>query len=678
LLEAGDLTRAESTYRQVLGISPQHADALLGLADIALRSGRGALALELIERAIATDPQEADFHGALGAALAAQGRWLEALTPFQAAVSLRPGDHQSLLSLAEALWKTGSFDDGARAFLQASDLAPGDLQLQRHIADALRQMGRANEAIHVLKRLLASHPDDLEALNAAGVALVQVGEVDKAIASFERFVELRPADPVGYNNLAAALGAAGRTEEIIETFHRALKLNPNYATGHHNLANALKDHGEIEEAIAAYDAAASLDPGYGPTQSNRLFALHFHPQYDAHAIFREHQAWGRRHSRRHAARRGPLANDPAPQRRLRVGYVSSDFRAHVVGWNLRPLFAHHSHDQFEIHCYADVRAADELTGLLRSQADVWRDICGLSDDLVADRIREDQIDLLVDLSLHTDGNRLAVFAQKPAPVQISYLGYCGTSGLEEMDYRLSDPYLDPPGCDEGCYSEQTILLPRTYWCYQPGGATPQPSRLPADHAGFVTFCCLNNFAKASTRALALWGRILRQTPRSRLLLHGPSAAPGGVVHWRLERAGVPLDRVQLLPRHSWTDYIQTYQGADIALDPFPFSGGITTCDSLWMGVPVVSLRGRTAVGRGGASILANVGLSELVADDEEGYLRLAVALANDRSRLIGMRNSLRGRMQRSPLMDAASFARDIETAYRDMWRRWCERHQSPG
>jgi predicted O-linked N-acetylglucosamine transferase (SPINDLY family) len=302
---------------------------------------------------------------------------------------------------------------------------------------------------------------------------------------------------------------------------------------------------------------------------------------------------------------------------------------------------------------------------------MWRNAALRTDEELAEMIRQDQIDILMDLSLHMAHNRLRVFARKPAPVQATYLGYCASTGLEAIDYRLSDPYLDPPESDLSLYSETTIRLPETYWCYGCAGPTPEPSPPPSAAAGYITFGCLNNFAKASWAALDLWADVLAAVPNSRMIIHAYPGPHLDDVRQRFARKGVHPDRLEFLAKQPWQQYIATYGRIDIALDPLPWGGGITTCDALWMGVPVVSLVGQTAVGRGGKSILSNIGLGELAARRPRQYVQTAAALAESPTRLAELRGNLRQRMLTSPLMNARKFARNVEGAYRDMWRRWC-------
>jgi predicted O-linked N-acetylglucosamine transferase (SPINDLY family) len=400
-------------------------------------------------------------------------------------------------------------------------------------------------------------------------------------------------------------------------------------------------------------------------------ALLMKPDMDAHELLREHTKWDEQYARPLKRLIQLHTENRDTDRRLRIGYVSPDFRDHVVGWNLLALLSNHDREKFEIYCYASLANPDAMSEKIYKQIHTWRNILGANDDQAAEVIRQDKIDILVDLSMHSGGNRLLVFARKPAPVQVTYLGYAGTTGMEAIDYRLSDPYLDPPETDLTVYSEKTIRLPHTYWCYQPGGATPEVTTPPSIKNGYITFGCLNNFAKVSAEAMKLWGRLLATMPNSRLLLHCPSQAHWQPVLSQFAEMGINADRIELVGRQKFPGYIETYGRIDIALDPFPYGGAITTCDSLWMGVPVVTLSGRTAVGRAAQSILCNVGLPELVAKMEDEYIQIAASLAGDPARLESLRASLRQRMADSPVMNTKQFARDIEAAYRMMWKTSC-------
>jgi predicted O-linked N-acetylglucosamine transferase (SPINDLY family) len=531
--------------------------------------------------------------------------------------------------------------------------------------------GQFDAAVELMQRAIRLVPDSAEAHYNLGSVFQNMDRLDEAIASFRQAIRLKPELTPTYNNLANALKMVGRLDEAIATFHQAIRLNPDLAEAHNNLGTALTSIGQLDEAIVAFRQAIRLKPDYADAQGNLIYALQFDPGCNAETIHDEHRRWNRQHAEPLEKSIEPHTNNRDPDRRLRIGYVSPDFRGHVVGQNLLPLLREHDHGRMEIFCYSNVVHADGITEQIKGNADVWRDIARLSDAQAADLIRQDRIDILVDLMLHSARNRLLVFARKPAPVQVTYLGYCGSTGLQTMDYRLSDPHLDPPDSDLSQYSERTIRLPETYWCYSAAGPTPEPSPSPAASAGCVTFGCLNNFAKVS-HALELWAEILQIVPRSQLIIHSPPGTHLNAVRERFAGKGISPDRLEFPGQQPWPDYVRTYGRIDIALDPFPWSGGITTCDALWMGVPVVSLAGRTALGRGGKSILTNIGLPEFIAHSVEEYVSIAVSAARDLPRLAELRCTLRSRMRASPLMDAPRFARAMEAVYRQMWRNWCE------
>jgi protein O-GlcNAc transferase len=459
-------------------------------------------------------------------------------------------------------------------------------------------------------------------------------------------------------------------DEAIASYRQALALQPDLPEAHNNLGNALCEKGQLDEAIAALRQAIALQPTDPEAHSNLVATLNCHPGFDAEAIAEEQRHWNRQHAEPLRSCIRPHFNERTSGRRLRIGYVSPDFHGHAVGRFLLPLLANHDHHDFEVFAYAQVPVPDAMTLQLRAHADQWHSLVGLSDEQAAALIRDHQIDILVDLALHTAHNRLLVFARKPAPVQVTYLAYAGSSGLRTMDYRLSDPFLDPPGMDQSAYSEQTIRLPQTYWCYQPVH-TPPIAPLPALGAGHITFGCLNSFRKVNEPVLEIWTRLLRAVPQARLLLHAAEGTHRQRTADLLLKLGIDPRRLRFVGKVPLPEYVQLYGQIDIALDPFPYGGGTTTCDALWMSVPVISLRGNTAVGRAGLSLLSNIGLPELVAQTPEEYVRIAADLANDLPRLRALRSSLRTRMEQSPLMDAPRFARDVEAAYRTMWRQWC-------
>jgi predicted O-linked N-acetylglucosamine transferase (SPINDLY family) len=463
-----------------------------------------------------------------------------------------------------------------------------------------------------------------------------------------------------------------RPDEAIAACRQAIALNPNLPEVHNNLGNSLRDKGQLDEAIAAYRQAIALNPNLAEAHSNLILTLQYHPAYDARAIAQELCRWNQQHAQPLRKFIHSHSNDRNPARRLRIGYLSTDFWSHASALFLHPLLKNHDPRQVERFCYAHVPHPDAMTSQFQRDSDAWRNIVGLSDEQVAQQIRQDRIDILVDLKLHTAGNRLLIFARKPAPVQVTWLGYPGSTGLTTIDYRLTDPHLDPLGIDESIYSEKTIRLPETFWCYDPlDGRDVHVNTLPAQKTGVVTFGSLNNFCKINVGTLNLWAKVLRQVDHSRLLL---LAHQGSHRQWTLDRLsgeGIDPARVEFIPFQPRRKYLKVYHRIDIGLDCFPCNGHTTSLDSFWMGVPVITLVGERAFSRAGCSQLSNLGLRELAGQTPDEFVTIVVELANDLPRLSALRSTLRNRMEQSPLMDAPNFARNIEAAYREMWRNWC-------
>jgi len=479
----------------------------------------------------------------------------------------------------------------------------------------------------------------------------------------------------------------GQLDEALVEYRRALDLKPDFAEAHFHLGLALTDQGQIGEAIAAFRRAVELKPQHAGMHSQLIFALHLHSSQDHAEIFEEHQRWNRQFSDPLQQFLQPHANDPNPERRLRVGYVSSDFRDHPVGRYLLPLLERHDREQFEILCYSGTARPDRMTERLRALAKGWRETQGVPDARLAEMIREDQIDILVDLSLHTAGNRLPVFARQPAPVQVAWLGYPGSTGLPGIGYRLTDACIDPPGeestwstesrhspeGDGGAWSsEERVRLPGCWCCYQPPDECPEINPLPARAAQGVTFGSLNNFAKIHEGVLARWARVLEAAKGSRLLMRCPSGQARERVRAFFGARGIAPERLDMIGIVSRSEYLQLYQRIDLALDPFPYNGMTTTCDAFWMGAPVLTVPGATPSSRAGLSLLSSIGLAQFAPSSEEDYVQLAAELAADLPRLADLRATMRPRMLASPLMDAPRFARIVEGAYRELWQRWCE------
>jgi protein O-GlcNAc transferase len=635
---ARELQPAEALYRQILIHEPRHAAATHFLGLLAYQAGKPADAVTLIRSSIALGLNTPDVYGNLGNALRATGQLDEAITAFGQSLALAPHFAPTWVNLGNAL------------------LARGDI----------------DQAIDACRQAIALDPRLPEACNSLAVALTDQRQFDQAIDACRQAIALRSEYTDAHINLGNALKASGQLDLAINAYRHAAALNPNVPEIHSNLGGALKEQGLPDEAIAAYRQAADIngaDPRHG---SNLILLLNYHPGYDARFIWKEADRWNRQHALPLVNLVRPHFNNPDPDRRLRIGYVSPDFRDHVVGRNVLPLLRRHDHSRFHITCYSLCRP-DEFTREFEQLADTWRTIgFDLPDEQLAEQIRDDQIDILVDLALHTSGNRLLVFARKPAPVAVTFAGYPGTTGVSAIDYRFSDPFLDPPGVDESVYTEKTIRLSDTFWCYDPLECRDIPtSPLPSQQSGVVTFGCLNNFSKANDEMLAIWAKVLQQIANARLLLSAPSGTSQANTLALFERFGVQHQRIEFISNLPRREYMTTYRRIDIGLDSYPYNGHTTSLDCLWMGVPVVTLVGARVVARAGWSQLSNLGLTGLAATTPEQFVTIAVGLAKNISNLPRLRTSLRERMERSPLMDGPKFARSIESEYRKMWQAWC-------
>jgi protein O-GlcNAc transferase len=528
--------------------------------------------------------------------------------------------------------------------------------------------GRLDEAHRVCLEILRQVPGAIGAWNTLGVALAALGRQDEAEAAYRQAVQLAPQFMEAWSNLGLLLRARGKVGEAATCIERAAAIAGDHPGVLCNLSAVLLELGRAREATAAARRGLAKNPGFVSLHDSLIMGLLYDPTATAQDIGEELERWQASFCEPLRGTIQPHGNEPDPARCIRVGYVSSDFNHHPVGRFMAPLLAAHDRKAVEAICYAHV-LGDEMTVHLKSLAHGWRNIMGMSDQAVADQIRADGIDVLVDLSMHTAGNRLLVFARKPAPVQVTWLAYPGSTGLQTIDYRLSDDVIDPPGAPE-TYVEETLRL-ETYWCYQPQHHEPV-GPLPADRTHGVTFGSLNMSAKISEPALAAWGRLLGRVPQSRLLLHASAGEHRERILAALERQTVARDRVTFVGRVSLVEFARLHADVDIGLDPFPFCGGTTTCDALWMGVPVITLRGPTPVGRSGASLLTHVGLTELIAETPEDYVRLAADLAGDWARLRSLRATLRQRLQGSVLLDSSRFARRMEALFRQMWVKWCQ------
>jgi predicted O-linked N-acetylglucosamine transferase (SPINDLY family) len=533
------------------------------------------------------------------------------------------------------------------------------------------QVGRPQEAIALMEQSLAVRPDVPFFHANLGLVYQAVGNLEGAVAQQRRAIELDPQFAEAHNNLGNALREQNKLDDAVAAYREAIRLQPTAVGPANNLAIVLTDYGLLEEAEEVYRRVLELQPDLAVAHSNYLHALHYRHANDRELLAREHQKWEERHARPLARFIRPHTNVRDPERRLRIGYVSPSYFRYSVGRFLLPIFQCHDREQFEVFCYSSVDVPDPLNDRLAALVDHWKEVAGATDEQLTELIRTDQIDILVDLSSHMAHNRLLVFARKPAPVQVTYLAYNSTTGLRTIDYRLSDPYMDPAGQPTPYYSEKTVWLPETYWCYQPDQELPEPGPLPALAAGRVTFGCLNNFAKVTPEVLSLWRELLGSVPESRFVLHTREGSHRDRLRQYFAEGKVAPERLEFVGFIPFDEYLRTFERIDLALDPYPYNGGTSTCDALWQGVPVVTLAGQAPVSRAGLTLLSNIGLPDLVTKTPAEYLELARSLASDLPRLSKIRGELREHMLKSPFTDAPRFTHNLEAAFRNMWRTWC-------
>lgn len=704
--EAGRLREAEVIYRQILAVAPNHAEVHHLLGVIAHQCGQESEAVKLIGRAIELGFVSASAYSNLGEAYRGLGRLEAAIEAYRNALRRNPDFGVAYGNLGLALKQKGLVDEAILAFREGIRLIPDHTEAHRNLAACLAAQGRLDEAGKHYRLVARRRPDDAASWFDLGVLLIQEGRLEEAIAAYRRAIQIDPQFIQAFHNLGAALVDRSEWEAAAVALRQALVLQPDYAEAHYNLGNALRGAGWLDEARAAYQRAIELKSDYlealnnlgnvckaegrgdealaafrraaeGPGASAGIFSnlillLHYLPGIDAETIAMEQARWNRRFS--DPVTRGVRThpNDRDPERRLRVAYVSPDFRDHTLGRNLLPLFRNRDREGFEVFCYSEVLYPDERTEEFRSLADQWREIAHVPDERVAEMICRDKIDILVDLALHTAGNRLPVFAREPAPVQVSFAGYPGSSGVEAICYRISDPFLESGVTAKPAGERERVHLIDSFWCYDPCGMEMAINEPPVMALGLVTFASLNNYSKVNEPLLKLWARVLAAVPQSRLMLLGPQGAHRQRVVEIMNAEGVRGERIEFVIEAPRREYLERYHRVDVMLDSFPYNGHTTSLDALWMGVPVVSLAGEQIVSRAGLSQLSNLGLRELVAFSEEEYVKIARELAGDIPRLAQLRKTLRSRMEESVLMDGARFARGIESAYRAMWREWCE------
>lgn len=669
----GRPTDATACYRRALQLRPAYAEAIYNLAITLKDQGRLGEAIAGYRQAVQLRPDFADAHNSLGVALKEAGQLNDAIACYRRALEIKPESAEMHYNLGGALKEAGKTDEAIACYQQALRLRPAYAEAHCNLGLALTSQRKFDEATDFYRQAIRLRPDLVEAHNNLGTALAAQGRFSEAAIYFRQVVQMKPEFAGVYCNLGDVLRYTGQLAEAVECFQKDLQLRPGQAETYNLLGNALKEQGRLDEALVAYRQAMQLQPELRDAHSNFLLASQYRPGISPGELAKLHVEWDDRHATPLRSTWCPHPNSRDPTRPLRLGFVSADFGFHPVGYFLIRTLENLDSRQCTVVCYSDRKVVDHLTARFQAAATIWHDVSLLSDDELAEQIRRDGIDILFELTGHTYGNRLLLFARKPAPIQVTWIGYEGTTGLRAMDYLLADQYVIPPET-EGDYPERVLRLPDSYICYDPPAEAPAVGPLPAESNGYVTFGSFNNPAKITAEVADAWAEILRQVPRAKILLKYHGLNDDGTRQRLLSlfaERGFAAERIDLQDWSSFAELLAEYNRIDIALDPFPFSGGATTCNAIWMGVPVITYPRETFASRHSLSYLSTLGLTETIADGYDGYIRLAVALAGNLGWLAAVRAGLRQQMADSPLCDGRRHATNLLQVLHRVWQDYC-------
>src|SRR5574341_341130 len=691
---AGRLREAEALYRQALAEDPQNIDALHFLGVIALQHGDHAQAVVLISQALSGNAANPPALNNLGLALAAQGKRREAVSAWLDALALQPDFQDAQRNLkgnlsaggalqrdaasdayfnqGNAYKEEGRLEEAIASYRKAVAMAPDLPAAHINRGSALAQQGRDGEAVACSRKALVLEPELAEAWFNLGVSSYRLGDLASATPALERYLQAQPDDPAALMTVGEIHFLANRLDQAAGCVERVLAGDPHAAGAHGVLANILRNQARHGGALRHYELALLHDRNPVAAFQDLLFFMMCAPGFSAADIYARHRELAQRYEQPLLPSAPPtFRNVRDPGRRLKVGYLSPEFRANVVGYYMQPILENHDRAGFEIHAYFSGARRDGVTERIASLVDHFHEVRALSDEELAALVRAHQIDILVDLCGHGPGGRILAFAHRPAPVQVNYLDYSATTGMSSIDYRLTTEYCDPRG-PEQYYSEKLHRLKGTYWTYNPPLSLPV-SEAPMKSNGCVTFGSFNLYYRITSEVLDLWSRVLQAIPRARLLIvGGPPGSTHAALLERLDRAGIGRERISIHGVVAYQRYNELMGAVDIALAPFPYNGATTVMDCLWNGLPVVAKAGReTFTTRLGCSVLATLGLSEWIAADEDEYIRIAARFAADPAALSELRRTLRQRLERSPMRDFRGFTRELESAYREMWKGWC-------
>jgi len=676
LHQSGQLDAAEQGYRSILEQAPAHTPSLCNLGVILTRRGLIDDAIRSYSLALAFRPGFADALYNLGNLHRKRGDETEAIAQYRACVRADPNHANAHYNLGTALAALGRFGDAEASFRVVLRIEPKSGECTLRLGDLLLRTGRMDEGIRLFREYAADHPTDPRGAYNLGLAVASAGNATEAVEHQHRALKLKPDYPEAHNAMALALELLGRKDDALFHYEKAVKAKPDFPDAWSNFAVNLSEQGRCDEAIACLRHSLEFRPDAPAIHSNLLLLLNYPSSVPFEQIRDEHRDWGRRFTTPVQPRPAPHAPHD-PERRLRIGYLSADFRQHTLADFIGALFRHHDRGRFEVFAYSNVLREDDTTDTLRGLCDEWRSIRELSDGQAAELMIRDRIDILIDLGGHTAGNRLIVCAYRPAAVQAALFGYPNTTGMEAMDVRITDVVSDPPGATDPLYSEKCLRVPEVPWVYVPPVEAADVAPLPGLARKAFTFGCLNNAAKISDRCIAAWAKLLQSLPGTRLvLLAGQSQSAQKRLSERFMKAGILRDRIQLLSRMARPQYFSAYGEIDVALDPFPYNGGVTTCDALWMGVPVLTVAGESYVSRQGVMQMLALGLSEFVAESPEALIPLAKMWMSRRPELGELRRTMREQLLASPLADAPRYVRNLEASLRAEWTLRCPGEES--
>jgi predicted O-linked N-acetylglucosamine transferase (SPINDLY family) len=670
--DEGRLAEALQRYEAAICLAPTLARAHLNRGAILLAMGDTEGALGAFATALVHNPDYPAAHYNIGNAHARLGRPESAVAAYRNALALKPdfADAEAALGLVHE--NLGEWDSAVTRYRRAVEINDNFVEAHCNLGNALKSLGNLDGAVASYRRALAIRPDFAGAHYNLGNALKELGQTDAAVASYRRALELKPDLAEAHRNLGRALQDLGQLDNALASYAHALEIKPDFAEAYNDLGNSQQELGRLEDALASYRRALDIDPDFAGAHTNLLFCLSHKDAISPNTLFHEHCRFGEQFEvpLRGAWPQHRNARDPA--RCLKIGFVSGDFRDHAMAYFIEPVLAHlAAHPALSLHAYFNHEIEDGVTRRFRSHIKHWRAVAGLSDITLANKIGEDGIDILIDCSGHTGGNRLLCFARKPAPVQASWLGYLGTTGLSAMDYYLADRYFLPAVEFDIQFAEKLVYLPATA-PFRPDERAPLVNALPALRNGHVTFASFNRLSKLTPLAITLWSRLLRAVPNARMMVAAmPSEGQyGQLIEW-FAREGIVRERLSFHPRCDTAAYLALHHQVDICLDTAPYTGGATTNHALWMGVPTLSLAGDTPPGRLSASLLRHVGLDSFVGRDAAEFVRNGLSWADDLAALADVRAGLRARCGRSPTFQPEIVASGMASAFRIMWQRWC-------